>query len=147
MEKDNFKMEKTSWDYIEEAENPKKIYHFNTKVEKKHYWESYAKGTKFKDKKGWWIKTDDGRKPLNDDDELLQPAIPLFCPNCGRIMKRDEDKQAYIHEKQCFICHIKQHAKENKEPGIKEFRRKLKILKDEIEKAKQKELEENDSEE
>lgn len=143
-EKDKFEFTKKSWDYIEKAENPDLTFYYNGKIDKKQYWEFYAKGTKFRDKEGWWIKTDEGREHLDSDDELLQPAIPLFCPQCGRIMNKDGDTQAYIHEKKCLLCHIKEHANKNKKVGIKEFRRKVKLIKEALEKQQKEQEKESD---
>lgn len=134
---------KTSWDYLEKV-NKKEIKSFHNPNATKAHWEHFPKNTKFKDRDGWWIKTEDGREKLDDDDELLKPAIPLFCPKCGRIMNKDEDERAYRLTKMCFYCHINEHASENKEPNKHVIEKELEKIKDKIkENVDKKEMESN----
>ena len=113
---------KTSWDYIKRANAytkklviPVNKSNITSDISKIPYWMKYDERTKFLDKSEmkWYIRTEDGRKKLDEDDPLLNPAFPTFCPKCGNIMKRGEDdRKAYTHTGGCFICHVKESAKD-----------------------------------
>jgi DNA-directed RNA polymerase subunit M/transcription elongation factor TFIIS len=58
--------------------------------------------------------------------------MPLFCPKCGKVMKKNRDQICFFHTKGCLNCHVKEKAERNEEPNIHEFKRKLKIIQNKI---------------
>lgn len=127
---DNFDEDnlKDSLEQLNKQDNSK-TFSFNTNTPKRgEEWKRHSVGTKFRDKEGWWVRTNDGRRKLDEeeDSELLQPAIPTFCPECGRIMNKDNDRRAYMLRKHCFVCHVDEHAEKDKEPNRKLIEKKLK---------------------
>ena len=112
---------KNSWDYIREA-NSKYTSKYFDYGEKLSPWNHRPIGQKWKDKDGWWVRVEDseditGRKALADDDPILQPAIPLFCPKCKRIMKRADDNRTYMLRGHCLLCDIELLASKNIRPN------------------------------
>jgi uncharacterized C2H2 Zn-finger protein len=94
---------------INNLSKEKKIYSFGSETTDKYWISEYPIGRKWFDGRDWWIRTDEnesGRIKLKNDDELLKPVIPLFCPKCKRIIKRKEDEAAVVLRGHCYICEL-----------------------------------------
>lgn len=81
---------------------------------KDKFWGSYPVGKEFYIAgEGWYRRTETGI------DEIEKPTakhiIPLFCPKCGKPLKHDNDKKAYMREMQCFLCHVHSKTGVNRE--------------------------------
>ena len=75
--------------------------------------------------KKWTIK--DGIKQTHTKlDEIKNEAIlPLFCPNCGSLMKHRNDTKMYKIHKKCFDCVIKMEAKLKMEGKYEDYERNM----------------------
>jgi len=147
----NLDPSKTSWDYIKKANEQKIFITVPTQNEDGKWvdksllpsWHRHSVGTAFVDSETmvWYRRTKDGRKEMEKDDPLNNPVTPLFCPKCGNIMKRgDLDTKAMLHTGGCFICHINEKAETNEKANIHEFKRKLKIIKEQMDKEKEQQI-------
>ena len=75
--------------------------------------------------KKWTIK--DGIKQTHTKlDKIKNEAIlPLFCPNCGSLMKHRNDTKMYKIHKKCFDCVIKMEAKLKMEGKYEDYERNM----------------------
>ena len=93
-----------------------------TKKQEKHkegdIWEEQGKTWTIKDGvKQNITKLDKAKKAYN---------MPLFCPNCGSIMKHHNDPIFYKIHKTCWMCVIKKEDKLKREGKMDEYEAKIK---------------------
>ena len=74
--------------------------------------------------KKWTIK-DGIKQTYTKLDKVKKEAIlPLFCPNCGTLMKNRFDPKMYKIHKKCFDCVVKMETKLRAEGKYEEYERK-----------------------
>lgn len=73
--------------------------------------------------KKWTIK--DGIKQTHTklDNVKKEAILPLFCPSCGSLMKKQHDPKMYKIHKMCFDCVIDMEAKLKLEGKYEEYER------------------------
>jgi hypothetical protein len=77
--------------------------------------------------KKWTIK-DGIKQTYTKLDRVKKEAIlPLFCPNCGSLMKKRLDAKMYKIHKTCFDCVVEMEAKLKREGKYEEYERKMMI--------------------
>lgn len=78
------------------------------------------------DGRKWTIK--DGIKQNLTKLDIAKKThnVPLFCPNCSKVMKHRNDKTFYNIHKKCFDCVIDMEVQLRKEGKWKEYQRKIK---------------------
>ena len=54
--------------------------------------------------KSWTIKNGIKQNITKLDKAKKAHLMPLFCPNCNRVMKKRNDKPFYKIHKKCFDC-------------------------------------------
>lgn len=59
-----------------------------------------------KEGRKWTIKNGIKQNITVLDNARTELTLPLFCPNCSKIMNNQHDKQFYIQYKRCFDCQI-----------------------------------------
>ena len=75
--------------------------------------------------KKWTIK-DGIKQTYTKLDEIKKEAIlPLFCPNCGTLMKKRNDSKMYKLHKKCFDCVIEMEHKLKIEGKYKEYEKNM----------------------
>lgn len=75
--------------------------------------------------KKWTIK-DGIKQTATKLDRVKKEAImPLFCPNCGSLMKKRNDPKMYKIHKMCFDCVIDMEAKLKNQGKFKEYERNI----------------------
>ena len=73
--------------------------------------------------KKWTIK-DGIKQTYTKLDKIKKEAIlPLFCPNCGSLMKKRLDAKMYKIHKTCFDCVVEKEAKLKNKGKYKEYER------------------------
>ena len=58
------------------------------------------------DGRKWTIKNGIKQNVTKLDKAKAQIHLPLFCPECSKVMKHRYDKQFYIQYNRCFDCQI-----------------------------------------
>ena len=58
------------------------------------------------DGRKWTIKNGIKQNVTKLDKAKAQIHLPLFCPECSKVMKHRYDKQFYIQYNRCFNCQI-----------------------------------------
>ena len=75
--------------------------------------------------KQWTIK-DGIKQTATKLDRVKKEAImPLFCPNCGSLMKKRLDAKMYKIHKTCFDCVIDMEAKLKNQGKFEEYERNI----------------------
>ena len=68
---------------------------------------SYKEGDIWEEGGKKWIIKDGIKQTYTKLDKIKKEAIlPLFCPNCGSLMKKRNDAKMYKIHKKCFDCVI-----------------------------------------
>jgi len=77
--------------------------------------------------KKWTIK-DGIKQTYTKLDRVKKEAIlPLFCPNCGSLMKKRLDAKMYKIHQTCFDCVVEKEAKLKREGKYEEYERNMMI--------------------
>jgi Pyruvate/2-oxoacid:ferredoxin oxidoreductase delta subunit len=58
------------------------------------------------DSRKWTIKNGIKQNVTKLDKAKAQIHLPLFCPECSKVMKHRYDKQFYIQYNRCFNCQV-----------------------------------------
>ncbi len=75
--------------------------------------------------KKWTIK-DGIKQTATKLDKIKKEAIlPLFCPNCGSLMKNRNDPKMYKIHKKCFNCVVDMEAKLRYQNKFEEYERNM----------------------
>jgi len=101
--------------------------------------EFYAEGDIWEaDGRTWTIKDGIKQNITKLDKAKKAHTMPLFCPSCGKLMKR-VDKPYYNVHRHCLDCHAKFEDKLKKEGKYEEYYNKInnKIIDNRIEEFKQ----------
>jgi hypothetical protein len=89
--------------------------------------EFYAEGDIWEsDGRTWTIKNGIKQNITKLDKAKKAHNMPLFCPNCKKVMKNRHDKTYYNLHKKCFNCVIDMEHKLRKEGKWKEYERNIK---------------------
>jgi len=73
-----------------------------------------------------WIIKDGIKQTYTKLDKVKKEAIlPLFCPNCGSLMKNRLDPKMYKIHKKCFDCVVKMEHKLRIEGKYEEYERNV----------------------
>ena len=73
-----------------------------------------------------WIIKDGIKQTYTKLDEIKKEAIlPLFCPNCGTLMKKRNDSKMYKLHKKCFDCVIEMEHKLKIEGKYEEYEKNM----------------------
>ena len=75
--------------------------------------------------KKWTIKDGIKQTATKLDKVKKEAILPLFCPNCGSLMKNQHDPQMYKIHKMCFNCVIDMEAKLKLEGKYEEYERNI----------------------
>jgi hypothetical protein len=75
--------------------------------------------------KTWTIKNGIKQTATKLDKVKKEAVLPLFCPNCGTLMKKRNDAKMYKIHKTCFDCVIDMEAKLKNEGKYEEYERKM----------------------
>jgi hypothetical protein len=94
----------------------------NKKYEEGDIWEA--------DGRTWTIKDGVKQNITKLDKAKKVHMMPLFCPNCKKVMNNPNDKQFYNIHKKCFKCVIKMEDELKRTGKFEEYRRE--IMNDEI---------------
>ena len=74
----------------------------------------------------WTIKEGIKQNITKLDKAKKAYSMPLFCPNCGKVMKHRNDKTFYNIHKKCFDCVIDMEHQLKKEGKLEEYQIKIK---------------------
>ena len=74
----------------------------------------------------WTIKEGIKQNITKLDKAKKAYSMPLFCPNCGKVMKHRNDKTFYNIHKKCFNCVIDMEHQLKKEGKLEEYQIKIK---------------------
>ena len=89
--------------------------------------EFYAEGDIWEsDGRTWTIKNGIKQNITKLDKAKKAHNMPLFCPNCKKVMKNRHDKTYYNLHKKCFNCVIDMEHKLRKEGKWEEYERNIK---------------------
>ena len=77
------------------------------------------------DNRNWTIKDGIKQNVTKLDKAKKYHALPLFCPNCSKVMKNRNDKTFYNIHKMCFNCVIEMETKLKLEGKWEEYERKI----------------------
>ena len=75
--------------------------------------------------KHWTIKDGIKQTATKLDQVKKEAILPVFCPNCGNIMKKRNDSKMYKLHKKCFDCVIDMEAKLKNEGKFEEYERNV----------------------
>jgi hypothetical protein len=75
--------------------------------------------------KKWTIKDGIKQTYTKLDNVKKEAILPLFCPNCGTIMKHRFDPKMYKLHKKCFDCVVKMETKLRVEGKYEEYERDI----------------------
>jgi hypothetical protein len=78
------------------------------------------------DGRTWTIKEGIKQNITKLDKAKKAHLMPLFCPNCNKIMKKRNDKPFYKIHKKCFDCVIDMEIQLKKEGKWEEYERNIK---------------------
>ena len=78
------------------------------------------------DGRTWTIKNGIKQNITKLDKAKKAHNMPLFCPNCKKVMKNRHDKTYYNLHKKCFNCIIDMEHKLRKEGKWEEYERNIK---------------------
>jgi len=77
--------------------------------------------------KKWTIK-DGIKQTYTKLDRIKKEAVlPLFCPNCGSLMKKRLDAKMYKIHKTCFNCVVEMEAKLKREDKYEEYEHNIMV--------------------
>ena len=86
--------------------------------------EDYKEGDIWEENGKQWTIKDGIKQTYTKLDRVKKEAIlPLFCPNCGSLMKSRNDAKMYKLHKTCFDCVIKHEHKLKMEGKYEEYER------------------------
>ena len=77
------------------------------------------------DGRKWTIKNGIKQNITKMDKFKKMGKIPLFCPECGTLMKKHLDKKVFPAYQKCFDCVVDYEAQLQKEGKLKEFHQSL----------------------
>lgn len=87
---------------------------------------SYKEGDIWEEGGKKWIIKDGIKQTYTKLDKIKKEAIlPLFCPNCGSLMKKRNDAKMYKIHKKCFDCVIEMEHKLKIEGKYEEYERNI----------------------
>jgi len=73
-----------------------------------------------------WIIKDGIKQTYTKLDKVRKEAIlPLFCPNCGSLMKKRNDAKMYKIHKKCFDCVVEMEHKLRIEGEYKKYEKNI----------------------
>ena len=75
--------------------------------------------------KKWTIKNGIKQTYTKLDNVKKEAILPLFCPSCGSLMKKQHDSKMYKIHKMCFDCVIDMEAKLKLEGKYEEYEREM----------------------
>jgi hypothetical protein len=75
--------------------------------------------------KQWTIKNGIKQTATKLDKVKKEAILPLFCPNCGSLMKKRLDVKMYKIHKTCFDCVVNIEAKLKLEGKFEEYERNM----------------------
>lgn len=78
------------------------------------------------DGRTWTIKGGIKQNITKLDKAKKAHNMPLFCPNCSKVMKHRNDKTFYNIHKMCFNCVIDKEHQLKKEGKFKEYQQNIK---------------------
>ena len=78
------------------------------------------------DSRTWTIKDGIKQNITKLDKAKKAYNMPLFCPNCSKVMKHRNDKTFYNIHKICFNCVIDKEHQLKKEGKLEEYQRNIK---------------------
>ena len=78
------------------------------------------------DGRTWTIKDGIKQNITKLDKAKKAHLMPLFCPNCNRVMKKRNDKPFYRIHKKCFDCVIDMEIQLKKDGKWEEYERNIK---------------------
>ena len=88
--------------------------------------EDYKEGDIWEENGKKWTIKDGIKQTYTKLDRVKKEAIlPLFCPNCGSLMKKRLDAKMYKIHKMCFNCVIDMEAKLKLEGKYEEYERNM----------------------
>ena len=73
----------------------------------------------------WTIKNGIKQNVTKMDKFKKMGKIPLFCPECNNLMKKELDKKVYPAHQKCFDCVIDYEAELQKEGKLEEYHNSL----------------------
>jgi DNA-directed RNA polymerase subunit M/transcription elongation factor TFIIS len=91
---------------------------FTTKIEDHKEGDIWEEGGK-----KWTIKDGIKQTATKLDKAKKEAILPLFCPNCGSLMKKRNDTKMYNIHKMCFDCVIEMEGKLKIQGKYKEYER------------------------
>jgi hypothetical protein len=75
-----------------------------------------------------WIIKDGIKQTYTKLDKIKKEAIlPLFCPNCGTLMKHRNDTKMYKLHKKCFNCVVEMEHKLRMEDKYDEYEQNIMV--------------------
>ena len=87
---------------------------------------SYKEGDIWEENGKKWIIKDGIKQTYTKLDKIKKEAIlPLFCPNCGSLMKKRLDAKMYKIHKTCFDCVVEMEHKLRIEGKYEEYERNI----------------------
>ena len=75
--------------------------------------------------KQWTIKDGIKQTATKLDKVKKEAILPLFCPECGTLMKNQHDPKMYKIHKKCFNCVIDMEAKLKREGKYEDYERNM----------------------
>jgi len=75
--------------------------------------------------KQWTIKNGIKQTATKLDNIKKEAILPIFCPSCNNIMKKQHDPKMYKIHKMCFDCVIDMEAKLKNEGKFEEYERNI----------------------
>ena len=88
--------------------------------------EDYKEGDVWEENGKQWTIKDGIKQTATKLDRVKKEAImPLFCPNCGSLMKNRLDTKMYKVHKTCFDCVIEMESKLKIEGKYDEYQRNM----------------------
>mgnify|MGYP001220792607 FL=1 len=79
-----------------------------------------------KDGRTWTIKDGVQQNITKLDKAKLAHTMPLFCPNCKKVMNNRNDKPFYHIHKSCFVCVIKKEDEMKRNGTFKLYQKTIK---------------------
>jgi len=87
---------------------------------------NYKEGDIWEESGKKWIIKDGIKQTYTKLDKIKKEAIlPLFCPNCGSLMKKRNDPKMYKIHKMCFDCVIDMEHKLKMEGKYIDYQRNI----------------------
>ena len=88
--------------------------------------ENYKEGDVWEEGGKKWTIKDGIKQTYTKLDSIKKEAIlPLFCPNCGSLMKHRNDAKMYKIHKTCFNCVVEKEHKLKIEGKYEEYERNM----------------------